>query len=201
MNAPEAHLSLALIALLKGVMYRDNDLSAWQALLELQARVRDHVSVLGLELVLDEGEGCAYLRQRAPAAGEPELPRLVPRRQLSYPVSLLLALLRKKLVELDATGGETRLILSRDEIVEALRLFLPESANEVRFVERVDGHINRIIDMGFIRRLRGQDDQYEVRRILKTYVDAQWLSELDRKLKIYRQHAATSMPVEETELS
>jgi hypothetical protein len=43
--------------------------------------------------------------QRATVDGEPELPRLVPRRQLSYPVSLLLALLRKKLVEFDAAAG------------------------------------------------------------------------------------------------
>lgn len=201
MSTPESHLSLALISLLKGVVYRDDDPAAWQAMLELQARVHDHVSVLGLDLVLDEGEGCAYVRQRVPAEGEPDLPRLVPRRQLSYPVSLLLALLRKKLVELDAGGGETRLILSRDEIVEALRLFLPESANEVRFVDGVGSHINKIIDMGFMRRLRSRDDQYEVRRILKAYVDAQWLSELDRKLEVYRLHAGTTTPLEETESS
>jgi len=34
------------------------------------------------------------------------LPRLVQRRALSFPVSLLLALLRKKLAEFDAGGGE-----------------------------------------------------------------------------------------------
>ena len=115
-------------------------------------------------------------------------------------MSLLLALLRKKLVEMDAAGGETRLILSRDEIVEALRLFLLDSANEVRFVDRVAGHINKVIDMGFMRRLRGRDDQYEVRRILRTFVDAQWLSDLDGKLETYRLHSAASTTLEETEL-
>ena len=39
--------------------------------------MREYVAVLGLELILDEAEGYAYLRQRAAAEGEPELARLV----------------------------------------------------------------------------------------------------------------------------
>jgi hypothetical protein len=188
-TAPE-NLSIILIALMKGVIYRESEPAQWQSLLDLQARVRDHIAVLGLELVLDEAEGYAYLRQRAAAEGEPELPRLVPRRQLGYPVSLLLVLLRKKLAEFDATSGETRLILGRADIVELIRLFLPDTANEARLMDRVDGHINRIVDMGFLRPLRGRDDQFEVRRILKAFVDAQWLNEFDRRLKDFRAHAA-----------
>src|ERR1700677_331286 len=103
-------LSRVLIALLKGVCHRDDDPALWQSLLNLEAQSRDHLAVLGLDLMLDDAEGYAYLRQHPPAVGEPELPRLVARRQLSYPVSLLLVLLRKKLVELDAGGGDTRLI-------------------------------------------------------------------------------------------
>ena len=118
-------LSLVLIALMKGVTERETDPALWQALLGMQTRVRDHVAILGLDLVLDEAEGYAYLRQRPSQEGEGELPRLIARRQLGYHVSLLLALLRKKLVEFDAGSGETRLILGRDEIVETMRLFLP----------------------------------------------------------------------------
>lgn len=40
------------------------------------------------------------------------------RRPLSFAVSLLLALLRKKLAEFDAAGGDTRLILSREQVIE-----------------------------------------------------------------------------------
>lgn len=84
-TAPNA-LSLVLVALMKGVMDRENDPARWQSLLDLQTRVRDHVAVLGLELILDEAEGYAYLRQRPVHEGEAELPRLVPRRQLGYQV-------------------------------------------------------------------------------------------------------------------
>ena len=57
-------LSIALIALLRGVTERDADPVLWQSIMELQARVRDQVTLLGLDLVLDEAEGYAYLRQR-----------------------------------------------------------------------------------------------------------------------------------------
>jgi hypothetical protein len=182
-------LSLTLIALMKGVIEREAETAVWQSVLELQARIRDHVAVLGLELIVDEAEGYAYLRQRPAQEGETELPRLVPRRQLGYQVSLLLALLRKKLVEFDAASGDTRLILSRDEIAEMMRLFLADTANQVRLLERIDVNINRVVEMGFLRKLRGTTDRFEVRRILKAFVDGQWLAELEGRLKTYRTHA------------
>jgi hypothetical protein len=182
-------LSLVLITLFRGVLHRDAAPQAWQGLLDLQARVRDYVAVLGLELMLDEAEGYAYLAQRPRDEEAPDLPRLVARRQLSYPVSLLLALLRKKLAEHDATGGDTRLVLSREEIAELIRIFLPETANEARLLDRVENHINKAVELGFLRRLRGQDQRYEVQRILQAFVDAQWLGEFDERLRAYRAHA------------
>ncbi len=137
-----------------------------------------------------KSEGYAYLRQRPTPDGEAELPRLVQRRQLGYPVSLLLALLRKRLAEFDAASSDARLILGRDDIVELMRLFLPETSNQARLMDRIDTHINRIAELGFLRRLRGQDDRFEVRRILKAFVDAQWLSEFNQHLESYREHSA-----------
>jgi hypothetical protein len=190
-NQQEQRFSPMLITLFKGVLYRDQNPQYWQALLDFQPRVRDHVGVLGLELLLDEAEGYAYLRYREGNDEGPELPRLVPRRQLSYPVSLLLALLRKKLAEHDASGADPRLILSREQIVDLVRVFLPDSSNEARLVDRIDSDINRVVELGFLRRLRGQDGQFEVRRILKAFVDAQWLADFDRRLAEYRDHLQT----------
>jgi hypothetical protein len=179
-------LSAVLVTLYKGVLYYDQKPEIWQALLKLEGKVRDHVALLGLELLVVEAEGHAYLRQRAPGDGDPEIPRLVQRRQLGYAVSLLLALLRKKLAEHDAAGGDTRLILSREQIVDLVRLFVADSSNEAKLVDRVDADINKIVELGFLRSLRGQDNQYEVRRIIKTFVDAQWVSGFAERLKEYR---------------
>jgi hypothetical protein len=189
-------LSQLMVHLLKGVLYREDDERLWATLLRLQGRVREQTAVLLLDLVLDEAEGYAYLKSRPEpedAEGAPRLPRLVARRPLSYPVSLMLALLRKRMAEFDAGGGETRLVLSRDEIAELMRVFLPDGTNEVRLIDQVDATISKVVDLGFLRRLKpaaGSAQQergnYEVRRILKAYVDAQWLAEFDARLEVYR---------------
>ncbi|HEX5337073.1 MAG TPA: DUF4194 domain-containing protein [Gallionella sp.] len=178
--------SRVLIALMKGIVYRDTDADIWQALLDLQARVRDYLAALGLELMLDEAEGYAWLRTRPASEEVDALPRLVAKRPLSYPVSLLLALLRRKLAEFDSGGEDTRLILARDEVADMVRLFLPAGVNEARIVDQIDTHLNKIIELGFARRMRGQPHLIEVRRILKAFVDAQWLAEFDRRLAAYR---------------
>lgn len=182
------NLSSVVIPLLKGVVYQENAPEQWNSLLSLQAQTRDYVSVLGLELILDEAEGYAFLRSIRDGETEEsaKLPRLVARRPLSFPVSLLLALLRKKLAEFDARGGDTRLVISREEIVEAIRIFFPAGSNESRLTDQIDAHIGKAVDMGFIRPLKAQDSMFEVRRILKAYVDAQWLSEFDQRLQEYR---------------
>ena len=188
-------LSQLMVHLLKGVLYRDDDERLWASLLRLQARVREQAAVLLLDLVLDEAEGHAFLKSRPDqdeASGAPRLPRLVARRPLSYPVSLMLALLRKRMAEFDAGGGDTRLVLSRDDIAELMRVFLPDGTNEARLIDQVDATITKAVDLGFLRRLKpaaggGQDrGHYEVRRILKAFVDAQWLAEFDARLEIYR---------------
>ena len=200
--AASPDLSSLVIALLKGVVYRDeataSNAQQWGDLLKLQSRVRDYVSVLGLALVLDEAEGYAFVRSKDRDGDEVEmkLPRLVARRPLSFPVSLLLGLLRKKLAEFDASGGQeggVRLVLSRDDIVELLRVFLPESTNEARLMDKVDAYINKAAELGFLRRMKpavGQPAMFEVRRILKSFVDAQWLAEFDARLAAYQAHLA-----------
>lgn len=192
---PAADLSALLITLFKGVIYRESDERLWGDLMSLQARVRDYVAVLNLELALDEAEGYAFLKGRPEPSDDgpaPRLPRLVARRPLSFPVSLLLALLRRKLAEFDADGGDTRLVLGRDDIVELIRVFLPDSSNEARLIDQIDTHINKVVDLGFLRRLKPGSGSaaaptgFEVRRILKAFVDAQWLAQFDGRLAAYR---------------
>ena len=190
-------LSLVTVSLFKGVTNRDADPTLWQHLLNFQSRIRDYVRVLGLELVLDEAEGFAYLRQRDEQEEAGSLPRLVPRRQLGFGVSLLLALLRKKLAEFDASSTEARLVLHRDAIVEMMRLFLPDTTNEAKMRGRVEGYIGRAVELGFLRKMRASEELYEVQRILKAFVDAQWLSDLNGRLETYQRHSANLGETEE----
>jgi hypothetical protein len=200
-GASQPDLTSVVVPLLKGVLYREEDAAQWAALLQLQPRVRDYVAVLALELVVDEAEGYAYLRSR-PQADEsaPALPRLVRRQPLSFQVSLLLALLRKKLAEFDASGGDTRLILTRSAVVELVRVFLPAGSNESRLIDQIETQLNKAIELGFVRRLKtpvdgaaarsSQEPVYEVRRILKAFVDAQWLADFEQRLAAYQAQLA-----------
>ena len=196
-SAPPAvpGLSQLMVHLLKGVLYRDDDERLWASLLRLQSPVREQAAVLLLDLLIDEAEGYAFLRSRPDpdeSDGAPRPPRLVARRPLSYPVSLMLALLRKRMAEFDAGGGDTRLVLSRDEIAELMRVFLPDGPNEAKVIDQLDATISKVVDLGFLRRLKtaassGPDrGRFEVRRILRAFVDAQWLAEFDARLEGYR---------------
>ncbi len=191
-------LPALVITLLKGVLLQDGGGTLWVDLLRHQAAVRDYVGTLGLELYLDEIEGYAFLRSKTitgPDSNAPELPRLMKRHQLSFPVSLLLALLRKKLAELDTAGGATRLVLTLDEIVELVRVFLPSGTNEAKFVNKIEQHLSKIVELGLIRELKSQfnaQKTYEVLRLIKAFVDAQWLNEFETRLETYRRHSKYS---------
>lgn len=182
-------LSLVLISLFKGVIHRENDTATWQQLLRFQGRIQDYVSLLGLNLVIHEDEGFAFLRNDESDEGGRELPRLIPRRRLSYPISLTLVLLRRRLADHDANSGEERIILDVDEVVEMLRTFLPTGSTEARMVDRITGILRRIAEMGFIRFVSREEQKIEIMRILAAFVDAQWMNEFDQRLREYAEYA------------
>ena len=178
-------LTLVLVHLFKGPLYHDTHEKLWAKLLEQRTAVVDYVAVIGLQLNVDESEGYAFLQSKPTNDDSLDLPRLVARRSLSLRVSLLLALLRKRLAEFDSADSEVRLILSRQQIVEMISLYRPDATNEARLVELIETDINKVIELGYLRKMRGSDDRYEVRRIIKAYIDGQWLAELDRHLDDY----------------
>ncbi|MBU1802193.1 MAG: DUF4194 domain-containing protein, partial [Actinobacteria bacterium] len=126
----EVAVSTAAITLMRGVVYRETHEGVWATLQRHGAPVRDHFATIGVDVVVDDNEGYAYLRAQVDDAEE--LPRLVNRRSLSYPVSLLLVLLRKRMVEWESTSQEARLIMSREQIAEMVSLFLADSPNQAR---------------------------------------------------------------------
>jgi hypothetical protein len=178
-----APLGSTLVALLRGVVDRTEDARLWHAVVELQAPIRDHLAVIGLDLVVVDDDGYAFLRQRPPQDDAHEAPRLMPRRPLTHPVSMVLVALRKRMSENDAGGGDQRLIVSRDEIGDMVRVFLPDTAAETRFRSRIDTYLGQVERLGFIRALKGRDGEYEVRRILRSFIDAQWLQDYSDRLE------------------
>jgi hypothetical protein len=187
MRTPEEHATAsAIIALMRSVVYRESAEDVWATLDRRGAPVRD--------VVVDDAEGYAYLRVQEADEGEEPLPRLVKRRTLTYNLSLLLVLLRKRLVEFETSSSDGKLVLTRDQLVDLVALFLPDATDEARAIERIDTTIRQAADLGFLRELRSQPGHWEVRRILKAYVDAQTLSDFAGKLAQYASQTHGAAP-------
>jgi len=181
--------SRALVALFKNVVLKEADQDHWEVILTQKNKIEDYVSKIGLTLIIDEVDGYGYLKQRSYGEGEEEIPRLIPRHALSYPVSLLLVLLRKQLLEFDSVTGDQRLIVTRQQIVERMSLFLKDTTNEAKLIGDIDRHIERVEKMGFLRRLRGSENSFEVQRILRSFVNGEWLNHFNEQLEEYQRYA------------
>ncbi|GAB3614250.1 DUF4194 domain-containing protein [Humibacter ginsengisoli] len=181
----EQAVAEAIIILMREVVYRESHEPVWRTLEHHRAAVGDHFARIGIDVIVDDTEGYAYLRIREPEDGEEPLPRLVRRRSLTYNVSLLLVLLRGRMVEFEAGGDDGKLVLTRDQLVDMLRVFQASSTNEARIVDQADRTIAQAAELGFLRELRGQPGAWEVRRILKSYVDAQTLADFSARLTAY----------------
>ena len=188
MTPEERAIATSAIRLMQGVVYQESD--AWGDLLRHRGAVRDHFALIGLDVVIDDDEGYAYLRTAETPDGEEPLPRVIRRRALTYSDSLLLVLLRKRLVEFESAGDQGLLVLTHEEIVEMVQLFLARSTDEAREAHQVDASINRLVGMGFLRQLKDRKGTWEVRRILKAYVDAETLSDFSAKLAEYAEAGA-----------
>jgi hypothetical protein len=64
-------------------------------------------------------------------------------------------------------------------------VFLPATSNEARLTDQIDAHINKVVELGFLRPAKNSEQAYEVRRILKAFVDGQWLADFDVRLAEY----------------
>jgi len=184
MLAPYASV---VIRLLQGVVYNDErDRDIWNSLIKYRADIEEYFEKIGIILRVDESEGFAFLKQRK---FEPEenvnIPNLIGRHQLSYPVTLLCVLLAEKLTEFESKGENTMLVLDAEEIKEMLRIFLPEKSNEVKLLESIDTHIRKLVDYGFLRELSDIENKYEVKRLLKAMIPAGSLHEIKDRLELY----------------
>ncbi len=187
----------ALVKLLKGAVYSE-EANTWNLILSYHSPIREYFDTIGLELHIHENDGVALLRQarlqpdaeEEGAEARPVLPSLMRRMPLTYEVTLLCVLLREQLSRLDtgevANEDSSRLILSREDIVELLRAFLKEHFVETSWQRQLNGFITRVQQLGFLKALSGSEsDRYEVMRILKIYIRPETLEEIQEKLRTH----------------
>lgn len=181
--------SQALIALLKGVVEKDAQLKQWETIQSQRTQVEDYFSKIGLVLNVVENDSCCFLKQQDNIDAELEIPRLIPRHQLSYPVSLLLVLLRKQMLDFDSSSNDSRLIIGKQDIIEKMQVFLKNTSNEAKQIKDIEGYIKRVEDMGFIKKLKDSKEQYEILRIIRSFIDGEWLHKIEQRLDEYKDYS------------
>lgn len=177
----------AIIRLLQGVLHSD-DKEAWALLISYESDVRRYFEGIGLDIIYSEADGYAFLRhQTLPEDCLPKIPRLIEKRSLSYPVTLLCVLLLERLYRHEAEGGDTgRLILTTDDIKAIMADYLPDKPNAAKLIDSIDTHINKLVTAGLIKRLAGSEEKFEVRQVLKAKIPAESLQEIKEKLKEHK---------------
>jgi len=183
-NAPINFPPIAFVKakLLREAVYRE-DGELWLTLRGQQDEIRHYFRQIGQELVLDEGEGYAFIRQLE-IEGEERIPRLVQRRALSYLATLLLTALREEFLRFDSSASDsTRLVKTRDELRNLIFDFQSETTNQVRDTARVDAAITRLGELGFVRQLGSAErDTFEIMRIVKARLSPADLETIKQRL-------------------
>lgn len=183
----DARVSIGL--LLKGLFYKSDNEKAWLELIEgSYGLIKDYFEVIGLDVIVDESEGYAYL-QNIVYDDEEEVspPKLIRNRELSYKVSLLCVLLRKRMVDFDMQSDDTKAIITREDMVDMVLLFMQSKTNEVKQIKEIDASIRKVKELGFLRAVKNQEDVYEIKRSIKAFVDAQWLDGFSERLDSYKE--------------
>jgi hypothetical protein len=180
----------ALIRLLQGFVY-DDDKNVWELLLRYQQAIEDYFGRMGLSLYINEPDGFAYLTQPSDleddSGGVIGLPRLTPRRALTYSVTLVLVVLREELNQFDSTNVDSvRLIIPKLRLIELLRPFYGQSNDDRQLLKQIQQDINQVAGMGFLKLIKqGNEESYQVRPVLKAKINSEQLELIKAQIETH----------------
>lgn len=174
----------AVRKLLKGVVYHD-DVAAWQQIRDYEYPIREYLGKIGLGMHLDEIGSFAYLYDNSRDDDtQDSLPALTSRRNLSFPDTLLLVLLRERLDEhemRDLDGAS--LILSDEDMLDMIQVFVQDYGDARRIETNTTASVNRLVRYGFLT--KRSDGRYTVRPLIRAKIDADELEGIKSRLVAY----------------
>ncbi len=174
--------SFLLARLLLEPLYREDEVM-WHVLAAERDHAERYFRQIGQELVVDDSEGYAFIRQIESEGGE-RVPRVSRRQPLGFIATLLLVCLREELARFDSAPElSTRLVVTRQQLRGLVGQFLRETNNQVRDIRAVDAAIRRVEELGFLRHFgAAESDTFEVMRILKARLGPTELEDIKRRL-------------------
>jgi hypothetical protein len=179
-----------IIRLLQSVIY-DDDKRYWNDLLNYETTVRDYFTKIGMDLILNRADGYAYLKQIEFAEDDKTRPiQLIRKIPLTYEMSLLCVLLREWLDENEVKMKNEKLFVSGKQIKERIDLFFKDKSNRKRLLDKLDGLIKQARELGFLHltqehETNADNNQYEIKKIVKAKISNEKLEELKTKLKTH----------------
>jgi hypothetical protein len=174
------------VRLLQDAVYSD-DMELWAVLSRYRQHIENYFQEIGLQLVVHEEDGFAYLKQSDQEDGA-MIPRLFRRDKLARGVAIVGVVLRERLLQFDEkVHDESRLVVAKEEILQMVAIYFPETNDEIRADKRIEAAINRAEELGLLRKLPGVngDERYEVRRIIKARFPVETLKALHEQLKAH----------------
>ncbi len=180
--------SIVAVHLLQGVVYQDEE-RVWDLVLNHRSRLDAYFGRLGLRLVVDEGEGFAFLRQLDDSElenvrGYDQVPKLFRKKRLSYDATLACALLREELRRFEEEEVENaRCVISTGELLEKWKVFFLEVHDEIKQRKALNVALTALEELKFIREFTKEPQEWEIRRILKARVPVGELERLLTELK------------------
>ena len=176
------------VKLLQGPVYRTgNNDQTWVILQAWQSEIDKYFWTLGLHVFGENADGYAFLEQRELSEEEDALPKLITERPLTVQDSLLCVLFREALDQFDTSQNQSEnLIMTTSEIKDRLDTFFPEKKDQTKVYRRLDESLNRLRDLSFIREIETTnsfDRTFEIRRILKAKINADFIMDFRDKLK------------------
>ncbi|MBN8836225.1 MAG: DUF4194 domain-containing protein [Sphingobacteriia bacterium] len=185
-----APFAAVIIKLLQGPVYAD-DKNIWRELLGWQSAIQEYFGKIGMELVINEQDGFARILQ--PETDENDdnpLPRLMKRQPLNYEATLLAVILREGLEEFDVKSDGRKFYLTQKEIKERIELFYKEQSNKSKLWKDLSRPISSLLNIGILKLNREDaankdNNQYEIKRIIKAFISNDKLEEIKNKLNNY----------------
>ena len=179
--------SLAVVRLLKGTVNSSD--TVWDDVLLYRTAIQKYVNVIGLELIIKENDGYAFLKQFDIDEDDNTI-GLVSRKQVGFETSVLLVVLRQILEDFennptDFSGSEK--YIDREELIDQIELFLPEKYDKIGYIKDLENYIKRIEKLGYIKKVDVDENnvRYRIHKIIKEKVNIDTLEEFKTKLNEY----------------
>lgn len=177
----------AIARLLQGVVYNDDPY--WKDILNNQVGIAEYLEKIGIELVVDQPDGYAYIIQIL-LDEDGSTVGLVRRMPMTYEASLICIFLREKLDDFDIGDHlHNRCLVGHKQLKEDIELFFKEKPNYKKFMREIDKHIRKVEEYGFLKlRTAGEKDDkniYEIKRIIKAKVSSDQIETFRKRMEEY----------------